>query len=85
MVWLLDIRHPPSADDREFQDLLAETGLPVLVALTKGDKLAPARRRAAAADRAGELGMEPEALLVTSTHTGLGIADLGQSILAAVT
>ncbi|MGH7560448.1 MAG: ribosome biogenesis GTP-binding protein YihA/YsxC, partial [Gemmatimonadales bacterium] len=40
VVWLLDIRHPPSADDRDMQELLVESGRPALVALTKGDKLA---------------------------------------------
>ena len=45
VVWLLDIRHPPSVDDRTMQDTLAEGERHVLAALTKGDKLSTAQRR----------------------------------------
>src|SRR6266702_8272230 len=38
VVWLLDIRHPPSVDDRVMQDVLAEGAMHVLAALTTGDK-----------------------------------------------
>src|SRR3954463_11268526 len=31
VVWLLDIRHDPSADDRAIQELLVRSGRPVLV------------------------------------------------------
>src|SRR5205823_10643140 len=51
VVWLLDIRHPPSVDDRTMQDTLAEGERHVLAALTKGDKLSTAQRR----DREREL------------------------------
>ncbi|HET8650803.1 MAG TPA: ribosome biogenesis GTP-binding protein YihA/YsxC, partial [Gemmatimonadales bacterium] len=43
VIWLLDIRHDPSADDRAIQELLIESGRPVLVALTKADKLTRSR------------------------------------------
>ena len=50
VVWLLDARHEPSKDDLEMQDLLARSERPVLVALTKGDKLTrSAQSRPAAA------------------------------------
>ena len=39
VVWLLDVRHEPSKDDLDIQELLVRSGRPVLVALTKGDKL----------------------------------------------
>src|SRR5438067_12794182 len=39
VVWLLDIRHPPSVDDRAMQDVLIEAEINVLAALTKSDKL----------------------------------------------
>ncbi len=84
VVWLLDVRHPPSEDDRRMQDLLAETGRPVLPVLTKVDKLASARRAAAQEARAADLGLAGDDLHPTSSTTGLGIAELGQSILAAV-
>jgi GTP-binding protein len=82
VVWLLDVRHPPSRDDREIQELLIASGRPVLAVLTKADKLT----RSAQASRMGELaemlGLHPEQVQLTSSTTGLGIAELGQSILA---
>lgn len=83
VVWLLDIRHAPSVDDWTFQELLVESGRNVLVVLTKGDKLARTRREAALAERARELGVDPDQIQVVSAQTGLGIADLGASLLAA--
>src|SRR6058998_425975 len=44
VVWLLDIRHPLSADDQAMQDALADEATQVLAALTKGDKLSSAKR-----------------------------------------
>jgi GTP-binding protein len=84
VVWLLDVRHPPSADDREIRELLAEAGRPVLAVLTKTDKLGRERLRAARRARAQELGLAADELLPTSGVTGLGVSDLGESILAAV-
>ena len=80
VVWLLDIRHPPSREDLEVQEVLAERARPVLVVLTKVDKLTRAERARAAASRAGELGIEEDELLLTSVSKGLGIEDLRASI-----
>lgn len=84
VVWLLDARHPPSDDDYEIQKLLAESGRPVLTVLTKGDKLTRSEQAVALKDRARELGMAPDELLLTSGTKGTGIEELGESILAAV-
>ena len=35
VVWLLDVRHPPSKDDLAIRELLAVSGRPVLAVLTK--------------------------------------------------
>src|SRR6266513_4880682 len=43
-VWLLDIRHPPSGDDRAMQSVLIEAEINVLAALTKSDKLSRSQR-----------------------------------------
>ena len=84
VVWLLDVRHEPSAEDREMGELLAESGRPALPVITKADKL-PHGQRLARARAIGEaLGVGPEPPLVTSSATGLGVADLAVSILAAV-
>jgi GTP-binding protein len=83
IVWLLDIRHEPSREDREMQELLAESGYPVLAVLTKADKLT----RSAMIERhralAEVLGMEPDQVAVTSSRSGVGIAELAESVLAA--
>ena len=59
VVWLLDIRHEPSDQDYEVQDALILTERPVLVVLTKGDKLPRGQRAAAYASRARDLGLSP--------------------------
>lgn len=84
VVWLLDIRHPPSADDRAVQEALVRSGRPALAVLTKADKLTRTARRTAVAERARDLGLDPADLLVTSSQTGEGIPDLAESILAAL-
>jgi GTP-binding protein len=84
VVWLLDIRHEPSVDDYAVQELLIRTGTPCLTVLTKGDKLPRMRRLEAVRSRSQDLGLPLDELLVTSTRTGDGIGDLGESILAAI-
>ncbi len=83
VVWLLDIRHPPSADDAEFQMLLSQAGRSVMVVLTKADKLAYAQRAKLAAERARELGVALDQIQVVSARDKLGINDLAESLLAA--
>lgn len=84
VVWLLDIRHPPSEDDLSIQGLLAQAGRPALAVLTKADKLGRPEAARAIQDRAAELGLAAGELLPVSARTGLGIDDLRESILAAV-
>ena len=84
VVWLLDLRHQPSRDDVEFQDLLAASGRSVLPVFTKADKLGRQAQGRRARELAGAIGFaEADTLLVSST-TGLGITDLAESIQAAV-
>jgi GTP-binding protein len=84
VVWLLDIRHPPSPEDLEIQGILAERERPALVVLTKVDKLSRPERSRALAQRAGELGLEEAELLLTSSSRGVGIEDLRASITGAL-
>ncbi|HEU5171392.1 MAG TPA: ribosome biogenesis GTP-binding protein YihA/YsxC [Gemmatimonadales bacterium] len=84
VVWLLDIRHPPSKDDAAFQQLLVDSGRPVLAVLTKADKLGRGARRARAAELAAALRLPEDQVQVTSSETGEGVADLGQAILQLV-
>jgi GTP-binding protein len=83
VVWLLDVRHPLSADDQQFQTLLADAGRPVLAVLTKADKIVQSKRVPTVAARARELGLGPAEVQLVSANTGLGVADLGEALLAA--
>jgi GTP-binding protein len=84
VVWLLDLRHQPSRDDIEFQDLLAASGRSVLPVFTKADKLGRQAQSRRARELAAAIGLaQADSLLVSST-TGLGITDLAESIQAAV-
>jgi GTP-binding protein len=84
VVWLLDIRHDLSDDDRAIRDLLSGIGVRTLAALTKGDKLprnASAKREA---ELAVDLELDDDQLLVTSAKTGSGVADLREAITALI-
>ena len=82
VVWLLDVRHPPSRDDLDMQDLLIASGRPVLAVLTKADKLTRSAREVRAGELASALGLQGDQVQLTSCSSGQGIAELGQSILA---
>lgn len=80
VVWLLDIRHPPSADDRVMHELLVEDGTSVLAALTKGDKLTASKRRTREIELREDLELPEDQMIVTSAKTGEGIDDLKEAI-----
>jgi len=84
VVWLLDVRRDPSKDDLEIQRLLIASDRPVLAALTKGDKLGRAAGMARVRDLAAALELPEDQVQFTSSKSGEGIAELGQSILATV-
>jgi GTP-binding protein len=83
VVWLLDLRHQPSKEDREMQQLLIESGRPVLAVFTKSDKLTRTAARARQQELAAALQLQPQQVELTSSRSGLGIAELATSILAA--
>ncbi|MGH7531148.1 MAG: ribosome biogenesis GTP-binding protein YihA/YsxC [Gemmatimonadales bacterium] len=80
VIWLLDIRHPPSAEDRAMQQLLSESGHRVLAALTKSDKLSRAQRLARQQALQDELDVAHDQIAVTSAKTGEGIGELREAI-----
>jgi GTP-binding protein len=82
VIWLLDVRRQPSPDDLEIQDLMIRSGRPVRAALTKTDKLSRSASAARARELAAALGLRDDQVQLTSVRSGLGIADLGRSILA---
>jgi GTP-binding protein len=84
VVWLLDVRHPPSKDDLEIQRLLIESQRPVLAALTKSDKLTRSAGQTRARELAAALGLQENQVQLVSSKSRAGIAELGESILATV-
>ena len=85
VVWLLDVRHEPSTNDREMQDLLAASGTGVLAAVTKGDKVPQSRRHGREAALRAALAVDEDQLVLTSARTGLGIPELREAIAALAT
>ena len=72
IVQLLDVRHDPTADDRQMIDFLAAIGVPTLFALTKVDKLTSTQRAARIAAVSDELQVPPDQVIPFSAVTGEG-------------
>jgi GTP-binding protein len=85
IVWLLDIRHDPSREDREMQELLVKSGRPVLATFTKADKLTRSALKARELELAERLGLGPDQIQVTSSQSQVGIPELARSIITAAT
>ncbi len=84
VVWLLDLRHDLSKEDREIRDLLSGIGVRTLAALTKGDKLPRGAGRKREAELAAELELDDDQMLLTSAKTGAGVADLREALTALI-
>ncbi len=80
VLWLLDIRQEPSADDRAMQQLFAERDTRVLAALTKSDKLSRSARQPRERGLRESLGLDDDQVIVTSARGGEGIEDLRESL-----
>ena len=84
VISLVDIRHPPTADDRTMIDYLYAKKLPFIVAVTKSDKIAKTKIRSEAAKIAAELKLGVGDVIATSAETGLGkdqvIAEIEKAI-----
>jgi GTP-binding protein len=76
VVQLIDIRHEPTVEDRRMLAYLASLKLPVLVALTKADKLGNSVRAERRAELAGSLGLPSDQVLAFSAVTGEGRTEL---------
>ena len=80
VLWLLDIRHEPSIDDRAMQDLFAARQTPVLAALTKSDKLPRTRRERRAREVRETLALDQDQVIVTSARKDERIGELGEAV-----
>ena len=63
---LIDIRHPPTADDISVREILQERQIPILIVATKGDKLSRSRRIKSVGVIAKDLGVEPRTVIPVS-------------------
>lgn len=82
---LVDMRHPPTADDRQMIDFMIETGIPFVVVLTKADKLNKTQRQERwEAFQQEFAGYEGIRLIPFSAVTGEGVEEL-RDIIVSVT
>ncbi len=82
VLWLLDLRREPSADDVAIGAVLAARGVPALAVLTKADQVPRSRRGARVRAVAEGLGLDEGACVVTSARTLEGMEELRDSVLA---
>ncbi len=76
VVHLVDSRREPTPDDRRMVAYLGELGVPVLIVLTKIDKLNRQRQRAALERAAEALGVDEDQIVGFSARTGAGREEL---------
>lgn len=84
VVQLLDVRHPPSEEDLQMLDFLAEIEAPTIVVLTKTDKLRPHEAAARLHEIAVQLRMDDEQLIAFSAQTGHGRDELAAAVMALI-
>lgn len=85
VIQLIDLRHPPSADDLSMLDYLAQMQYPFVIALTKCDKLNKTERAARMEALKDELVAYPEIRKIPfSAVTGEGAEEIRTEIAAAV-
>lgn len=84
VLQLIDMRHPPSADDRRMVENLVEGQFPFVLVLTKADKLGPTERARRLADmQAVFAAYEGLRMIPFSAVTGEGREEL-LAVIAAV-
>ena len=84
LVLLLDCRRGVQEADSQLLEYLAADEIPVLVVLTKIDKLNRAGRTKAVAEAKKRLEIPADQILATSASTGEGVEMLAESLLALV-
>ena len=84
LVLLLDARREPTDDDRAMLSFLAESGTPVLVAITKMDKLGKEAGRARVNAIASALELESDQVVPVSAQTGQGRDELAEAVMELV-
>lgn len=69
---LLDIRHLPTAQDRQMVEFLVYHGLPFMIIVTKADKIAKSKISSYIKQIAKELNLREEIFLPSSSENSLG-------------
>ena len=80
MVWLLDIRREVSKEDLHLWDWLQAKQVPVIIVVTKADKLSKNKRNKQAASIAKSLGRKAQELIQFSATSGEGKDEIWQAL-----
>ena len=81
VVMLIDARHPASKDDMLMLNYLIDGEFPMIIVLTKIDKLKPTERKKRLAAIPDELNVDLEYMQPFSAVTGEGVEELRRLIL----
>ena len=82
MIQVVDLRHPPTADDKQMYSWLKAFRIPALVVATKADKISRGRYPAQLAVIRHGLELDPQdPLIVFSAVDGTGVEELRTFIL----
>jgi GTP-binding protein len=84
LVLLLDARRDPSEDDHAMLSFLAESGTPVLVAITKMDKLGADAGRKRVNAIAAALELDADQVVPVSAETGMGRDELAVALMELI-
>jgi GTP-binding protein len=84
VLWLLDIRRAPSAEDQAMQELFAARDARVLAALTKSDKLTRGQVRTREQELRATLALDADQVIATSARENEGMADLREAIVELI-
>lgn len=71
-IHVVDLRHPPSEDDKQMAEWLRHFSFPVLTVATKTDKIARGKRDKHLRIIAEDLEVSPKEIILFSAHTGEG-------------
>jgi GTP-binding protein len=80
VVQLIDMRHDPTAGDRQLLQYIAELGVPALIVLTKSDKLGVSARAKQEQKLVAALGLPRDQVIAFSAETGAGRDELLASL-----
>lgn len=84
VVQLIDSRHPPTAEDHQMLEFLADIGAPTIVVLTKIDKLRTSELQACIISLTTALGLEEAQVIPFSSVTKVGRDELAEAVVELI-